>query len=114
MNRLRASQVETLRDIDVVLSATTPIPAAAVDLLNGSLDIYLEYAAQYMAHTNIGNRLGLCGLSLPCGFTTEGLPIGLLINGKPFTEAMILRVGYAYEQATRWKDEQPNLSWANS
>ena len=114
MNRLRASQVETLRDIDVVLSATTPIPAAPVDLLNGSLDIYLEYAAQYMAHTNIGNRLGLCGLSLPCGFTTEGLPIGLLINGKPFTEAMILRVGYAYEQATRWKDEQPNLSWANS
>ena len=65
-----------------------------------------------MAYTNIGNRLGLCGLSLPCGFSSEGLPIGLLINGKPFTEAMVLRAGYAYEQATDWKNKRPNLDWA--
>ena len=114
MNRLRASQLETLRDIDVVLSATTPIPAAPVDLVNGSLEIYMEHAQQYMAHTNIGNRLGLCGLSLPCGFSAEGLPIGLLINGKPFTEALVLRAGYAFEQATGWKDKHPDLGWTKN
>ncbi|MBI08441.1 MAG: amidase [Rhodospirillaceae bacterium] len=112
INRLRESQKESLRDIDVVLSATTPIPAAPVDLVNDSLEVYMEYAQQYMAYTNIGNRLGLCGLSLPCGFSSEGLPIGLLINGKPFTEAMVLRAGYAYEQATDWKNKRPNLDWA--
>lgn len=111
MKRLRASQMETLRDVDIVLTATTPIPAAPVAKVDESLEVYLEYAAQYMAHTNVGNRLGLCGLSLPCGFTSEGLPIGLLINGKPFAEAMVLRAGYAYEQATGWKDRAPDLSW---
>lgn len=111
LKRLRASQMETLRDIDVVLSATTPIPAAPTEEVNASLEVYLEYAAQYMAHTNIGNRLGLCGLSLPGGFTREGLPIGLLLNGKPFAEAAVLRAGFAYEQATDWKGRRPELGW---
>ena len=84
------------------------MPVATVDK---SLDSYLDYAGQYMANTNVGNRLGLCGLSLPCGFTAKGLPIGLLLNGKPFDEAVVLRAGYAYEQATNWKDARPNLAW---
>ena len=83
-----------------------------VALIDGSLATYLEYAEQYIANSNVGNRLGLCGLSLPCGFTAEGLPIGLLLNGKPFQEAMVLRAGYAYEQATKWKEVCPDLSWA--
>ncbi len=111
LKRLRAAQMETLRDIDVVLTATTPIPAAPVAAVDESLEVYLQYAARYMAHTNIGNRLGLCGLSLPCGFTSKGLPIGLLINGKPFAEAAVLRAGYAFEQATGWKNKRPDLSW---
>ncbi|MEM7749405.1 MAG: amidase [Pseudomonadota bacterium] len=111
LKALRASQLETLRDIDIVLSPTTPIPALPVATVDQSLETYLTYAGQYMANTNIGNRLGLCGLSMPCGFTSKGLPIGLLINGKPFNEATVLRAGYAFEQATDWTKRRPDLGW---
>lgn len=111
LKALRSSQAQTLRDIDIILSPTTPIPALPVTTVDQSLETYLTYAGQYMANTNIGNRLGLCGLSIPCGFTSKGLPIGLLINGKPFTEASVLRAGYAFEQATDWTSRRPDLGW---
>lgn len=113
MRALRASQMETLRDVDVVLSPTTKIPAAPVAAVDKSMETYMDYAGKYMACTNIGNRLGLCGLSVNCGFSANGLPIGLLINGKPFSERVVMRAGYAYEQATDWKDRRPDLAWAN-
>lgn len=113
LKALRASQMETLRDIDVILSPTTPIPALPVSTVDASLDVYLKYAGRYTTNTNIGNRLGLCGLSIPCGYTKTGLPIGLLINGKPFAEAAVLRAGYAYEQATVWTTKRPDLSWVS-
>ena len=113
MRALRGSQMETLRDVDVVLTPTTKIPAAPVAAVDKSMETYMDYAGKYMACTNIGNRLGLCGLSVNCGSSANGLPIGLLINGKPFGERVVLRAGYAYEQATDWKDRRPDLAWAN-
>lgn len=113
LKALRGSQLETLRDIDVFLSPTTPIPALPVATVDQSLETYLGFSGQYMANTNIGNRLGLCGLSVPCGFTSKGLPIGLLINGKPFAEDTVLRAGYAFEQATDWAKKRPDLSWVD-
>ena len=112
LKELQVSQMETLSEVDVVLSPSARIPAMPVTTVDESLTVYLNYAEQYIANSNVGNRLGLCGLSLPCGFTSKGLPIGLLLNGKPFQEAMVLRVGYAYEQATNWKEVYPDLSWA--
>ena len=112
LKELQVSQMETLSEVDVVLSPSARIPAMPVATVDESLAVYLNYAEQYIANSNVGNRLGLCGLSLPCGFTSKGLPIGLLLNGKPFQEAMVLRVGYAYEQATNWKEVHPDLSWA--
>ena len=53
----------------------------------------------------------MCGVSLPCGFTKDGLPIGLLIYAKPFQEDVALRAGYAFEQATDWHKRHPDLSW---
>jgi aspartyl-tRNA(Asn)/glutamyl-tRNA(Gln) amidotransferase subunit A len=52
---------------------------------------------------------GLPALSLPCGFDEKGLPIGLQIIGKHFDEATILRIGYAYEQATDWHNRKPSI-----
>jgi aspartyl-tRNA(Asn)/glutamyl-tRNA(Gln) amidotransferase subunit A len=48
------------------------------------------------------NLAGTCAMSLPCGFSTDGLPIGLQLIGKPFDEATILRTAHAFEQATAW------------
>ena len=55
------------------------------------------------------NATGLPALSVPCGFTSAGLPIGLQIVGRPFDEATVLRAGHAYEQATEWHLRKPAL-----
>jgi aspartyl-tRNA(Asn)/glutamyl-tRNA(Gln) amidotransferase subunit A len=50
---------------------------------------------------------------VPCGFTSQGLPIGLTIYDKPFQEDLILRIGYMFEQATDWHRCTPDLSWVH-
>jgi aspartyl-tRNA(Asn)/glutamyl-tRNA(Gln) amidotransferase subunit A len=108
---LRTKVQRTLQDVDALLVPTTMIPAVPVAEADASLEAYTTRNMQYLRNTAIGNILNLCGLSLPCGFTRQGLPIGLMIYGKPFQEAMILRVGYAFEQATDWHRRTPDLSW---
>jgi aspartyl-tRNA(Asn)/glutamyl-tRNA(Gln) amidotransferase subunit A len=53
------------------------------------------------------NALGLPAISVPCGFTAAGLPIGLQIAGHAFDEASVLRIAHAYEQATDWRRRPP-------
>ena len=55
------------------------------------------------------NLAGLPGLSVPCGFDRQGLPIGLQLIGRPFDEALLLRAGYAYEQEHDWRTRKPPL-----
>jgi aspartyl-tRNA(Asn)/glutamyl-tRNA(Gln) amidotransferase subunit A len=109
---LRTTIAHVLRDIDALLAPTTRIPALPLDEVDASLDAYKRWNPRYSRNTRVGNMLGLCGLTVPCGFTSQGLPIGLMIYGKPFDEATVLRVGYAYEQATEWHTHRPDLSWA--
>jgi aspartyl-tRNA(Asn)/glutamyl-tRNA(Gln) amidotransferase subunit A len=89
-------------DYDAVLMPTTPIAAP----LREGLDA-VEAAAQLTRFTAPFNLTGLPALSVPCGFTADGLPIGLQIVGAPWSEASVLRAGYAYEQATRWNERAP-------
>ncbi|MBT5110481.1 MAG: amidase [Rhodospirillaceae bacterium] len=113
MRTLRKSQaVGSLRDIDILLTPTIPAPAIPVAAFDQSLEIYLDLSKRYSDNTATGNVLGLCGLSVPCGFSNKGLPIGLMIYAKPFAEDVALRAGYAYEQATEWRHRHPDLGWA--
>ncbi len=109
--RLRAEGANSLTDIDALLVPTTAMPAQSVSEVDSGMDTYLQQNIKYLRNTAIGNILNLCGLSVPCGFTKEGLPIGLLIYGKSFQEDMILRIGYAFEQATDWHKFRPDLKW---
>ena len=111
---LRAKVQTTLQDVDALLVPTTMIPAVAVSDADASMSAYTTRNLQYLRNTSIGNILNLCGLSLPCGFTQQGLPIGLMIYGKPFHEATILRVGAAFEQTTDWHRRTPELAWIAS
>jgi aspartyl-tRNA(Asn)/glutamyl-tRNA(Gln) amidotransferase subunit A len=56
------------------------------------------------------NLAGNCGLSLPCGFDADGLPIGMQIMGPPLGEEQVLRVAHTYEQATEWHKQKPALA----
>ncbi len=110
--RLAAQTEDSLRDIDAVLAPSTMRPSAPLAVVDASEDSYKDWNAAYARNTSVGNLLGICSLSVPCGFTATGLPIGLMINGKARAEAMVLRVGLTYERATDWHRERPALAWA--
>jgi aspartyl-tRNA(Asn)/glutamyl-tRNA(Gln) amidotransferase subunit A len=69
----------------------------------------LELARWLTRYTAPFNLTGLPALSLPCGFTSDGLPIGLQMVARPWGEARLLQAGYAFEQATDWRFRQPEL-----
>jgi aspartyl-tRNA(Asn)/glutamyl-tRNA(Gln) amidotransferase subunit A len=61
-------------------------------------------------NTSYFSAYGLPAISVPCGFTAAGLPIGLQISGAPFTESTVLALAHAYEQATEWHKRRPKLA----
>jgi aspartyl-tRNA(Asn)/glutamyl-tRNA(Gln) amidotransferase subunit A len=61
---------------------------------------------------SLANVIGVPSMSVPCGFSSEGLPIGFVLYGRPFEEAMLLRIGHAYETATGWVKRSPALKTA--
>ncbi|RPH98743.1 MAG: hypothetical protein EHM71_19075, partial [Zetaproteobacteria bacterium] len=111
MAERRSRLLDTLRDVDAMLAPTVPVPAEPVADM-ATLDAYQKHAPTYSRNTSLGNFLNLCAVSVPCGFSAEGLPIGLMVHAKPFQEDVALRVAYAYEQATDWHRRHPALEWA--
>jgi aspartyl-tRNA(Asn)/glutamyl-tRNA(Gln) amidotransferase subunit A len=58
---------------------------------------------------SIANVIGVPSMNVPCGFSSEGLPIGFVLYGRPFDEAMLLRIGHVYGAATPWVKRAPKL-----
>jgi aspartyl-tRNA(Asn)/glutamyl-tRNA(Gln) amidotransferase subunit A len=99
-----------LENVDVLVTPTTPITAALIgeeSVRYGGLEESILSAM--IRCTAPFNATHLPALSLPCGFTRAGLPIGMQIAGRPFDEATVLRVGHAYEQATEWHLRTPGM-----
>jgi len=82
---------------DVLILPTTPITAPVLEGENA-----LERARKLTRFTSPFNLTGLPALSVPCGFTKDGLPIGLQIVSRAWNEAGVLRTGFAFQQATEW------------
>jgi len=108
----RRTQTETKRrlellfdEYDVLLLPTTPITAPLLDGENA-----VERARQLTRFTAPFNLAGVPALSVPCGFTKEGLPIGLQIISRAWNEAGVLRAGYAFQQATEWHTKKPEIA----
>ncbi|WP_025770056.1 amidase [Thioalkalivibrio sp. HK1] len=108
---LRRRALDRLADIDALLCPTVMIPPPSVEEAMRSLDDYTRFNLQMLRNTTIGNILDLCGLSVPCGYTEKGFPVGLMIYGRPFDEAGILRIGRTFERMTRWHERRPDLAW---
>ncbi len=108
---LRVEAANQMAGVDALLCPTTMIPATPLAECDDDLDRYAERNLSYLRNTSIGNVLNLCGLSVPCGFTADGLPIGAMIYGPSFAEAMVLRIGHGYQQATNWHLQAPPLAW---
>jgi len=95
---------------DVILTPTSPSAAFRIgEKLNDPLQMYLSDIFTISA-----NLAGIPAISIPCGLTPDGtLPIGMQLLAAPFDEARLLRVAYAYEQATEWHLRKPELRVAS-
>lgn len=92
-------------DYDFLITPTTPITAPTIEGHDA-----VEQAGRLTRFTAPFNLAGLPALSLPCGFTKEGLPIGLQIISRAWADANVLNAGYAFEQATEWHEQFPEVS----
>jgi aspartyl-tRNA(Asn)/glutamyl-tRNA(Gln) amidotransferase subunit A len=111
---LKAQKVRTLirqdfdqafQRFDVLITPTAPTPAFRIgEKMDDPLQMYLSDI-----FTIPCNLAGLPGISIPCGLSKDGLPIGLQILGKPFDEAKVLRVAHAFQQVTEWHRRRPAL-----
>ncbi|MBW1728739.1 MAG: Asp-tRNA(Asn)/Glu-tRNA(Gln) amidotransferase subunit GatA, partial [Deltaproteobacteria bacterium] len=110
----KASQVRTLiiedfkkafKSCDVILSPVAPTPAFKIgEKVDDPLTMYLSDIFTLSA-----NLAGIPGISVPCGFSSKGLPIGLQIMAKHFEEEKLFKVAYNFEQATDFHKKKPNL-----
>jgi aspartyl-tRNA(Asn)/glutamyl-tRNA(Gln) amidotransferase subunit A len=89
--------------VDVIITASSMDPACRID---DDKAVDYTYGRQARAPFNV---TGSPALSVPTGFSQNGLPLAMQIVGKPFSEALIYRVAYAYEQATDWVQRHPTL-----
>ena len=111
---LRALKVRTLikqdfdrvfQDLDCIITPTAPTPAFKIgEKTEDPLKMYLSDI-----YTISMNLAGVPAISIPCGFTKEGLPVGLQITAKPFNEEMLFRVAHSFEQNTQWHKLKPKL-----
>ncbi len=93
-------------EVDVIAAPTAPRAAFRIgEKADDPLQMYLEDVFTLPA-----NLAGICGVSVPCGFDADGLPIGLQILGPAFGEVAILRAADAYEQATDWHKRSPEIT----
>lgn len=103
--RLRRHLIDQVRrdmaGLAAIVMPTAPVPATPIEGAPPG------HAMLRPRNTMPFNALGLPAISVPCGFTAAGLPIGLQIAGHAFDEAAVLRIAHAYEQATDWRRRPP-------
>ena len=101
---IRQDFVKACEKVDILLTPTAPATAFGFDEKEDPLAMYLNDI-----YTVTANLAGVPGISIPCGFDSKQLPIGLQLLAPQFSEAQLLQVAHAYEQATEWHKNTPNI-----
>jgi aspartyl-tRNA(Asn)/glutamyl-tRNA(Gln) amidotransferase subunit A len=109
LKHIRSEVHKIFEGVDVLVTPTTPVPAGAIDELKKDPDLLRPHELMLLRNTRPVNVWELPAISVPCGFTTVGLPIGLQIIGPQWREDTVLKLAYAYEQATDWHKRSPGL-----
>ncbi|MGH9680931.1 MAG: amidase [Candidatus Acidiferrales bacterium] len=108
--RLLAEFEEAFREVDAVIAPSTPVPAARI----GADFVQLEGEQVNIRPALVGmcrpaNFTGLPAISVPCGFTSDGLPVGLQYIGRAFDEVTLLRIAHSYERSHDWTGRHPRV-----
>ncbi len=107
---IQQDYTEAFRKVDVIAAPTAPTPAYKIgEMIADPLQMYLQDICTVPL-----NLAGLPGISVPCGYSAQGLPIGLQIIGRPFDEATVLRAAYTYEQSQSFHNDMARLGGARA
>jgi len=106
----RAFVGEVFDEVDVLLTPVIPEPAPALaPLKSATVDEFNARSTRFSRFTRPFNGYGLPALSVPCGFAAAGSPLAFQAVGRPFDEALLLRLGHAYQEAAGWHRRRPAL-----
>ena len=108
---LRQQILDSLERVDVLVLPTAPVTARPLETVPGvqSKEQAAAALAGRVSFTGPFNLAGVPALSVPCGFSSENLPMGLQIVGRPFAEETVMKVAYAYEKNTDWHTRKPPI-----
>jgi aspartyl-tRNA(Asn)/glutamyl-tRNA(Gln) amidotransferase subunit A len=110
-DQLKREVSKLFENVDVLVMPTVPVDTPlSADLQQGEQGNMRKVELATLRNTRPFNFYGLPAISIPCGFTTVGMPVGLQIAGPPWGEAAVLRLAHAYEQTTEWHKRHPPVS----
>jgi aspartyl-tRNA(Asn)/glutamyl-tRNA(Gln) amidotransferase subunit A len=109
LRRLRTEIARTFDEVDLLVTPTVPVPPPSIEELKQNPNLLRPRELVLLRNTRPFNVWGLPAISVPCGFTASGLPVGLQIAGPQRAEAEVLQLAYAYEQATAWHKTSPPI-----
>ena len=107
---MRKSIDDAFKDFDLVALPTTRILPRTIDDALNREEVVTPREPEEVSNCAPFNIFGLPAISLPCGFSAGGLPIGLMIAGPRFSEGNVLALANAYEKATQWHLKRPVLT----
>jgi Asp-tRNA(Asn)/Glu-tRNA(Gln) amidotransferase A subunit family amidase len=110
LQTIRYAIQEIFNEVDVLLTPTVPIPPPSIAELREHPDQLRPQELLMLRNTRPFNVWGIPTISVPCGFTKDGLPIGLQLAAAPWRGIVLLQAAHAYEQATEWHKKRPALA----
>ena len=110
LEQARREIANAFADVDLLITPTIPIPPPTIAELKKDPAALRPKEIVLLRNTRPWNVWGIPAISIPCGFTQSGLPIGLQIAGPPWREDLVLRLAHAYEQATVWHKREPKIA----
>lgn len=110
LDTIRRTSGRVFAMVDAIVTPTSPIvPPPIADFPANDRNGSADFVARSIRNTSPFNVFGWPTISMPCGFTASGLPIGLQISAAPGRDALVLQIAHAYEQATEWHRRTPTL-----
>ena len=109
LEQSRRRIAKVVESVDVIVTPTTPLPAPAIVELKQNPEQLRPREIVLLRNTRPFNVWGIPAISVPCGFTKAGLPIGLQIAAAAGRDDLVLRVAHGYEQATEWHKRKPPM-----
>jgi aspartyl-tRNA(Asn)/glutamyl-tRNA(Gln) amidotransferase subunit A len=107
--RLLAEFDAAFQNVDAIVAPTVPVPAPPIGAESVQIDgEQIGVRPAIVGHSRPANFTGLPAISIPCGFTRDGLPVGLQLIGRAFDEATLLRIAFSYERMNDWRAHHPS------